>query len=169
MTQTQTISAIAVVLIAAATIIVWHRASTQSEYEAAKESMAYQTGPIRHRELPAALIERIRKFEKTFAEIYPVTHEEWLDGFKRDANPEREIALWEHIASAYAQFVSTGDFTTEARSEAFGLLLIRSGSTAVESLFSDLKYLTEDQARNLLSLYEAAAQPVIIGNPEPAK
>ncbi|MCI5192070.1 MAG: hypothetical protein D3919_10240 [Candidatus Electrothrix sp. AW5] len=131
--------------------------------------MPYQTGPIRHSELPASLIERIQKFEKTFAEVYPVTHQEWLDGFKRDANPEREIAIWEQMASVYTRFLKAGDFDAGVREEAFGLLLVRSGTTDVEPLFSDLKHLTEDQARSLLSLYEAAPQPVTVCNAESAE
>ena len=166
MSETQIIIAITVVLIGAAAIILWYRASRQSPYEAAKESMAYQVGPIRHPELPAALIERIRRLEETFVEIYPVTHEEWLDGFKRDANPEREIAIWEYMASAYTQFLSTGNFDTDTRKEMLGVLLTRSSSADVESLFFNLKHLTEKQARSLLLLYEAAPQPVTVSNTE---
>ncbi|MCI5131421.1 MAG: hypothetical protein D3904_07805 [Candidatus Electrothrix sp. EH2] len=169
MSQTQVVTAIAVVLILAAAIILRHYAARRSPYEAAKESMEYQTGPIRHPKLPASLIERIRKFEKTFAEVYPVTHKEWLDGFKRDANPEREIAIWEQMASAYTQFLRAGDFDEEVRMEAFGLLLVRSSTADIELLFSDLKHLTEEQARSLLSLYRAAPQPVTVCNAESAE
>ncbi|MCI5117299.1 MAG: hypothetical protein D3913_04945 [Candidatus Electrothrix sp. LOE1_4_5] len=163
MNQTQIISAIVVVLIGAV-IILWYRTFRQSPYEAAKESMAYQSGPIRHAELPASLIERIQKLKETFAEIYPVTHEEWLAGFKRDANPEREIAIWEYMASAYTQFLKTGNFDTDARGEIFGVLLTRSSTTDLEPLISNLEYLNENQARSLLSLYEAGPQPITINN-----
>jgi hypothetical protein len=52
-----------------------------------------QLGPIRHQNLSDALEARIRKFEPVFAEVYPRTHEGWLDGFQRDADPEPEIAI----------------------------------------------------------------------------
>lgn len=168
MSQTQIIIAITVVLIGAAVIILQYRAraSKQSPYEAAKESMEYQVGPIRHPELPAALMKRIRRLEEIFVEIYPATHEEWLDGFKRDANPEREIAIWEYMASAYTQFLNTGNFDTDTRKEMLGVLLTRSSTADVEPLFFNLKHLTEKQARSLLSLYEAAPQPVTVSNAE---
>src|SRR5579859_6454878 len=35
---------------------------------------------------------------ETLAEVYPQTVEEWADGFRRDANPKQEIAIWESIA-----------------------------------------------------------------------
>ena len=54
----------------------------------------FQPGPIRHQQLSEVLNARIRKFEPIFTEGYPRSHEEWLDGFKRDANSEQEIAHW---------------------------------------------------------------------------
>ncbi len=34
----------------------------------------------------------------------PLSFEEWEDGFRRDANPEREIAMWLHAADVYTAF-----------------------------------------------------------------
>jgi hypothetical protein len=162
MSQTRIIIAIAIVLIVVAAIILLRAKPTKSPYELAKESSPYQPGPIRHSELPPALIERIHRLEETFAEVYPLTHEEWLDGFKRDLDPENEITIWENIAFAYTQFLNSGDFGADARNEAFRLLLIRSSTSDIESQLADLKHLTEDQARSLLVLYKAPAQPITI-------
>lgn len=163
MREIQTLIALAVVVIAVAAIFVWRLAPRQSPYQAAKESLEVQPSPIRHPELTAALIDRIRKLEETFAEVYPATLDEWLDGFKRDENPEREIAIWEQMASAYVQFLNTGEFNTSARREMLGLLLTRSSTTDIEPLLGNLQYLTKDQARSLLALYDAAPQPVTVG------
>jgi hypothetical protein len=131
------------------------------------ERLDGQLSPIRHRELPAALVERVRKLEESFAEVYPATHEEWLDGFMRDENPEHEIAIWEHMASAYDQFLNAGSFDTDARREMLGLLLTRSGTADVEPLLGNLKHLTKDEARSLLTLYEMTPEPVIVDKTEP--
>jgi hypothetical protein len=38
------------------------------------------------------------------AEHHTLSFEEWEDGFRRDARPEQEIALWLHAADVYAAF-----------------------------------------------------------------
>jgi len=62
-----------------------------------------EPGPIRHAELPPDLLKRASALEPVFADVYPVTHEKWIEGFRRDAHPEREIAIWEQIAVAYTR------------------------------------------------------------------
>ena len=48
-----------------------------------------------------SLLEIIRE---TFHEHRPASLEEWEDGFRRDSNPEQEIAIWLHAASVYKVF-----------------------------------------------------------------
>src|SRR4030095_16899943 len=86
-------------------------------------------GPIRHAQLPDDLIARVRAFEPVFADIYPNTHEQWLEGFQRDLHPENEIAIWENIAAALTQFIAGRDLPLELRKEALGILLVRSAGT----------------------------------------
>jgi hypothetical protein len=135
----------------------------KSTYEASKKSLDARDihpGPIRHADLSKDLDARIRKFETVFSEVYPITHKEWLEGFQRDTVPENEVAIWEHIASAYSKFLESNGVGAAARKEAFGLLLVRSGTSDVESQFSKLKVLTPDQAKSLIAQYEAEPKPV---------
>lgn len=134
-----------------------------STYEETMESMKtgnIQPGPIRHTALSNDLDARIRKISVVFAEVYPITHEEWLDGFQRDTLPENEVAIWEHMASAYTKFLESNKVYVSERKEAFGLLLVRSGTTDMEPSFSELKVLTSEQARNVIAHYEAAPKPI---------
>src|SRR5690349_532138 len=62
-------------------------------------------GPIRHADLPPDLLKRVKALEPVFADVYPITHEKWIEGFRRDADPAREIAIWEQIAAAYTGFL----------------------------------------------------------------
>jgi hypothetical protein len=124
------------------------------------EPATLRLGPIRHAQLPDALIARVRAFEPVFAEVYPNTHEEWIEGFQRDLHPENEIAVWEHIAAAFTQFTAGRDLPLETRKEAFGILLVRSGGSDETVLYSDLTHLTLDDARKLVSLYSAPAKPI---------
>lgn len=121
-----------------------------------------QPGPIRHQKLSDALESRVRKFEPIFAEVYPQTHEEWVDGFLRDVHPEPEIAIWEAIASAYSTFTEKRQLSLSARKEALGLLLVRSSSDEQHTLSgAKLQHLSRADAEEVLRYYSAAPQPVL--------
>jgi len=114
-----------------------------------------QPGPIRHERLDDALVARVRAFEPVLADIYPMSHEKWLEGFQRDLNPESEIAIWESIAAAWQRLPSLGSLAPDERKEAFGILLVRSGSDDVDSALAGLKHLSRSRAETLLGFYTA--------------
>lgn len=118
-----------------------------------------QIGPIRHAQLSDDLVERVSAFESVFAEVYPCTHEEWMEGFQRDLHPENEIVIWEHIAAVFTQFIAGRDLPLATRKEAFGVLLVRSG-TDDEIHYSALKHLTVDEAKKLVRLYSVPPNPI---------
>ncbi len=121
-----------------------------------------QPGPIRHERLDDALVARVRAFEPVLADIYFMSHEKWLEGFQRDLNPESEIAIWESIAAAWQRLPSLGTLTPDERKEAFGLLLVRSGSDDVDSTLAGLKLLSRSRAETLLGFYTTPPKPVTI-------
>lgn len=65
-----------------------------------------QMEEIRHPEFDENIWEYIRQIHDTFAEHRPLSFEEWEDGFRRDADPAREIAIWSHAADIYNAFTS---------------------------------------------------------------
>jgi hypothetical protein len=126
---------------------------------------ALQLGPIRHAVLPAALELRIRRFEAVFAEVYPRSHEEWLEGFRRDQHPESEVAIWEDIAFSYTKFLAKHELNAAARGEAFELLIVRSTSDAQTTLSHiKLKHLGEAQALELVQSFWTAPKPIQVSN-----
>ena len=61
-------------------------------------------GPIRHERLEP-------EWEQVCHDLYPVvgkyissTYEHWELGFLRDANPDKELAVWQSIAGAFAKY-----------------------------------------------------------------
>src|SRR5262245_17247039 len=54
-----------------------------------------QPGPVRHEQLSADQLERIKKLQQTFREVDAMPLEKWVDDFKRDADPDREIRIYE--------------------------------------------------------------------------
>ena len=120
-----------------------------------------QPGPIRHDKLDPELVDRIKVFSPIVADLYPQTLEQWIDGFRRDLNPESEVAIWENIANALATFDHERNLTIDARREAFALLLQRSGASDEEVLSGvELAHLTSEDARRLLRLYSSPPKPI---------
>ena len=105
---------------------------------------------------------RLARINTTLQEVDPTPLAELLDQFSRDHNPESEIVIWEQIASAYARFVATGDRSPAAKREAFGLLLMRSGSPEEDVLKQPLTALTSEEAVLLLHGYTLSPDPITV-------
>ena len=65
-----------------------------------------QPRPVRHEPFDDDIRDYLRQIQTTFAEHRDLTLAEWEDGFRRDANPKREIAVWLHAANVYVQFAA---------------------------------------------------------------
>lgn len=75
--------------------------------------------PIRHDELPDDLVGRIRLIRAALIGPDPQTMAYWLDGFKRDMNPQKEIPIWEHIAACYLEYVAINNLSRAQHRAAF--------------------------------------------------
>lgn len=58
---------------------------------------------FRHKSLPQNLLNRIRLIRASLLSVYPHSYEFWVDGFKCDLHPEREIEFWETISFSYLE------------------------------------------------------------------
>lgn len=115
---------------------------------------ALKPNEIQHEQLSEEQLRRIKKLHETFAEVDKSSLETWIDNFKRDADPDSEIAIWERIARAYMSYCAGRELTLEAKDEVFQTLVMRSLTTeedAVKRL--KLKVLSEDEARRIMSSY----------------
>jgi hypothetical protein len=111
-------------------------------------------GPIRREELSDLQIERIKKIQATFAEVDDTPLDEWMDGFKRDANPDQEIAVWERMARAYSRYIGEKSLSLEAKQDVLQVLLLRSAAPAEEVYkHLKLKVLTEKEAKEIMKGY----------------
>jgi len=111
-----------------------------------------QKGPVRHPALPEDLIQRIKVFKEILAEVDNMTLDEVIDDFNRDLHPEKEVAVWERIASIYQLFLlhnPTDDLAV--KHDVFSVLLMT--SLGVEDL-SGIQYLDQDQMRHLVLNYQ---------------
>ncbi len=111
-----------------------------------------EEGPIRHTTLPEDFIRRVRAMKATLAEVDQSPLAEILDDFKRDAHPERELVIWERIASTYELFVShEGIVDLPTKKEILSVLL---GVSMDQEEFPEMKHLSPEQVRQLIRNYK---------------
>jgi hypothetical protein len=121
-------------------------------------------GPIRHEALTPDQMRRIAVLQKTFGDVDPTPIEKWVDDFKRDRDPDREIAIYEAMAQAYTGYCTRHAVTTEARIEVYQLVLARSGAPDDVVLREvPIKVLRREQAEEVLRGYPAPPQPIEVG------
>lgn len=90
-------------------------------------------GPIRHQELPPALVTRIEAIRSALDEVYPQSMATWLDEFQRDLNPEPEILWWERLARCYTEYTRSQDINAEQKQALFNVIFkLLLGSPAKE-------------------------------------
>lgn len=83
-------------------------------------------GPVRHEKLSAVQMARIERLHQTFAEVDDSTLDQWVDNFKREMHPDREIEVWERMAAAYTRFTRSRSLSKDAKREAHQVVLLRS-------------------------------------------
>jgi hypothetical protein len=71
---------------------------------------------------PEEVRDYFREIKSKLDGVYPLSLEEWEDGFLRDAHPEQEIALWLHVADIYNRFTSERNLSLEEKNEYFSVL-----------------------------------------------
>lgn len=95
-----------------------------------------QMSEIVHEELDEALIKDIVEIREILLEHRNISMEEWEDGFKRDQNPDKEVALWLNAARTYRDMVGHLE-TAEERDELYTLIVVclNSPKDSLENVF----------------------------------
>jgi hypothetical protein len=120
-------------------------------------------GPLRHDELSADLVARITRLHDTFAEVDPTPLSKWIDDFKHDEHPDREVRIYEAMGRAYTAYCTNHPLTADAKREVYGVVLARSAAPDEEALKSvTLQQLSIDDARDIVRLYDQPPAPVIV-------
>jgi hypothetical protein len=108
-------------------------------------------GPIRRPVLPESYVDRIKAFKAILSDVDPTPLETAIDNFKRDANPEEELAIWERIANTYQLFLSHNAVSDPAISkEVFAVLI---GASMGSEDWSNINKLNSEQINYLVANY----------------
>lgn len=100
-----------------------------------------EEGPVRHAELPPALVARINDIRLALHEVYPSSLADWLDDFQRDLHPEQEVVWWERLTGCYLTYTGNKDLSAKQRQAAFKILLSVSMGVGPEMPSKDLAIL----------------------------
>ena len=87
-------------------------------------------------DLGPELNEAIRRIMENFQEQNPMTFEEWEEGFRCDAHPEKEIAYWLKASAVFRHHV-TGVHAADERAELYHLVgcCLNSGREHLPQIF----------------------------------
>lgn len=88
------------------------------------DPMTIQPGPIRRDALSHEQMARIRALQAVFVEIDKQTVEQWVDNFKRDADPDAELRIWERIAKAYRTYCDGRQLSAVAKKDVYRVALL---------------------------------------------
>lgn len=99
-------------------------------------------GPIRHDTLPANLLIRIQNINNILNEVFPYPLSETINNFRRDMHPDREVAIWEKIVSAYLNLTTGRILDLGQKKEIYEALLFSSMGDLKEQDFSKFQYVT---------------------------
>jgi hypothetical protein len=109
-------------------------------------------GPIRHEELPLSLVARINYLRSTLHDVHPMSMEEWLDGFRRDANPESEVRWWERLTRLYRGYSDTRNLSAEQTKALFSVVFRLGMGLDDQPLTTDQAKLPEGAMEDILAL-----------------
>jgi hypothetical protein len=86
-------------------------------------------------------------------EVRPMPKRDWEDGFQRDTNPDKEIALWLRLARAYQTVVARQTLTRAEKMDYYRVLLACLNSPREHVLKTvDLQTISTEQAESVIQV-----------------
>jgi hypothetical protein len=110
-------------------------------------------GDVKHPPFGEEILAYLRQIQAAFAEQRPLSLEEWEDEFRRDANPEREIAIWSHAADVYTAFA--GDEPSPERRRDIYRVIVACMTTTPDTVWHVLRpqALTRPEAERIVNRF----------------
>lgn len=126
----------------------WNATTTNVDIAKIKSS------PPVHDELPFNLISRIRLIRAALLDVYPNSMLYWIEGFRRDAHPSREVRIWEHVASCYLEYVVANSLSKEQRKNVFSIVFALSICISEDELAKKASLLPFNALTELVRLWK---------------
>ncbi|MBW3622813.1 MAG: hypothetical protein KY468_05320 [Armatimonadetes bacterium] len=108
----------------------------------------------RHPPFTEEIRDYLREIRQKLDEVYPLSLEEWEDDFRRDQNPEREIAIWLFIAERYAEQVNGRSLNPVQKMDVFRILVSCSNNPKENVLsVTHLEALPREEAQRIVDRF----------------
>lgn len=129
--------------------------SEKGELKTIKISDIKQSAIV-HEKLTDEQISRITKFKEVLKEVDTTPLAKTIENFRRDLNPDKEIAIWERIAKAYQDTNSENqELSIDEKNEVYNIFLYRSMMSKEQVLQKlKLKSLSLDKAKEIINYYD---------------
>jgi|GEM_PF-2457692 len=116
-----------------------------------------------HEKFSDEFLSRIKATTDIFEPIDGISHEQAVDMYKRDIDPESNLMIWEEMARAFTSFCQEGCQLLSRKKEVYKALLLAS-MFPEEDVFNQLEpqILTADDVKKLNALYTLTPQPIAV-------
>jgi len=108
-------------------------------------------GEFKHERFTGERRRLMKYFSRVFASVYPRTRQEWEDEFRKDQNPDKEIAIWTVIADVFEYFTKGRSFPFKTKMDYFRIIVswsINGLDAALQVI--NLKMLSMEQAQEVI-------------------
>jgi hypothetical protein len=117
------------------------------------DSAQLQQNEHQHEPFKGEVKARVESIMANLSEVYSLSYEEWEDGFRRDQNPLKEIAIWERIISLYQRFTKN-ESSLAKKKEIYSVIVVCSYSEPSHVLNQvSLSELSEEKAKEIIRAY----------------
>ena len=108
-----------------------------------------------HHEFSLEQKQRLERIREAVADAYPISQDDWEEGFRKDAAPGREIALWERVAKFYRYFADKRVPSIAGREELLNYVLFAcaGGYKSGHAAQKQLKHIDPKLAETILGCY----------------
>jgi hypothetical protein len=114
----------------------------------------------RHKDLPEELVGRIKLIRAALLEVFPDSIEGWIDSFKADTHPSREVAVWEKISAAYLELIQLPDIKQTDRQSVYSILLAMSSGIPIAYVKHNLPQKVLKLVKKITSNYKPFLNPL---------
>jgi hypothetical protein len=131
---------------------------TESQLVKVKELRA---APVQHGNLPDDLLGRIRLIRASLLNVYPHSFQFWLEGFRRDSHPSKNVSDWEHMCAVYHEYIWTTPLTSEQHVAVFkAIVAIASTPSTIAVDWPQIAGQLPEGAMDFLSKMYQLVQPL---------
>lgn len=106
---------------------------------------------FRHPPFDDEIRELVKEIQIHLKEVRPKTYKEWEDGFRKDVDPEKEIAIWLTFARKFSAVTGRKQYSLSQKKDIYTILIsVLLGDRDAAAIRGKISTLTEDEASRIM-------------------